>query len=193
MGNPTSDRRVRRTRALLHQALLDLIEERGYDRTTVQDILDRADVGRSTFYTHYPTKDQLLLSGLDEVRQGLEQLTAADDAADQRSPVAPLRPVFDHAEGHGQQFRAMLGDRASTLAHRAGAGMLAETITRHVRDRVAVDDDQFDLMVTFLVDGLIGVITRWLDTHPQLSAEQVYGVYERIATRGLQPLLTDND
>ncbi|MBO0803611.1 MAG: TetR/AcrR family transcriptional regulator [Nocardiopsaceae bacterium] len=58
---PGTDRRVRRTRALLHQALIELILEKGYGRITVQDILDRADVGRSTFYSHYRDKDALLL------------------------------------------------------------------------------------------------------------------------------------
>lgn len=192
VDNPTGDRRVRRTRALLRQALIDLIEERGYDRTTVQDILDRADVGRSTFYTHYPTKDQLLLSGLDELRQDLERARDSSDREDRPALIAPLRPVFDHVQGHGREFGTKLGDRATALTHRAGCRMFAEILATHLRDLVTVDDeDEFDLMVTFLVDGLIGVVTRWLDAHPHLSAEQVYDLYERIATRGLEPVLAD--
>lgn len=50
------DRRVRRTRELLWRSLVGLILERGYDKVSVQDILDRADIGRSTFYAHYQTK-----------------------------------------------------------------------------------------------------------------------------------------
>src|SRR5689334_24059575 len=62
------DRRVRRTRRLLREALLALVAEKGYDRVTVQDVLDRADVGRATFYAHFRDKDDLLVSGFDELR-----------------------------------------------------------------------------------------------------------------------------
>ena len=62
MAEATTDRRVRRTRQLLRDALMELTLERGYDRITVQDILDRADIGRSTFYSHYRDKDDLMVS-----------------------------------------------------------------------------------------------------------------------------------
>src|SRR5437870_7897295 len=57
-----TDRRVQRTRELLHKALIDLISERGYGAITIQDIVDRANVGRTTFYLHYSSKDDLFMS-----------------------------------------------------------------------------------------------------------------------------------
>ena len=68
MRTKENDRRVRRTRALLRDALVTLILEKGYNAVTVQDIIDRANVGRSTFYAHFENKDKLLLSGFDDVR-----------------------------------------------------------------------------------------------------------------------------
>jgi AcrR family transcriptional regulator len=56
------DRRVERTRELLQTALIELIAERGYDAITIQDIVDRANVGRTTFYSHYNSKDELFMS-----------------------------------------------------------------------------------------------------------------------------------
>src|ERR1700741_782405 len=56
------DRRVRRTRAALRDAFLALVSEKGYEKITIQDILDRADVGRSTFYVHYRAKEALLIA-----------------------------------------------------------------------------------------------------------------------------------
>ncbi len=58
----TTDRRVERTRELLQKALIELIGERGYDTITIQDIVERANVGRTTFYLHYNSKDELFLS-----------------------------------------------------------------------------------------------------------------------------------
>jgi AcrR family transcriptional regulator len=59
------DRRVRRTRKLLHDAFIALIIEKCYEKTTIQDILDRADVGRPTFYVHYRDKESLLTANFD--------------------------------------------------------------------------------------------------------------------------------
>src|SRR5262245_22263068 len=56
------DRRVQRTRELLQKALLELIDEHGYESITIQDIADRANVARTTFYVHYHSKDDLFLS-----------------------------------------------------------------------------------------------------------------------------------
>ncbi len=57
------DRRVRRTRESLHKSLISLAIEKHYDSITVQELLDRADVGRSTVYTHFQSMDELLISG----------------------------------------------------------------------------------------------------------------------------------
>ena len=65
------DRRIRRTQKSLHEALISLVLEKNYDSITVQEILDRADVGRSTFYAHFDGKDELLISGTHELRNTL--------------------------------------------------------------------------------------------------------------------------
>ena len=59
---PNTDRRVQRTRELLQKALIELIRERGHDAITIQDIADRANIGRTTFYLHYSSKDELFMS-----------------------------------------------------------------------------------------------------------------------------------
>lgn len=191
-GTPT-DRRVRRTQQLLRQALIDLILEKGYDRTTVQDILDRADVGRSTFYNHYQTKDQLLLSGMDEWHAALTtQLSTGPDSGDEPTPLlAPLRPLFEHAAGNHRLFRAMLGSRAFTLATRSGSKLLSDSLTAHLRARLAVHDQQrLDMAVAYLVNGLLGLLTWWLDTQPDLPADEVYTRFERLATPGIESFVT---
>ena len=187
-GTPT-DRRVRRTQQLLRQALIDLILEKGYDRTTVQDILDRADVGRSTFYNHYQTKDQLLLSGMDEWHAALTtQLSTGPDSRDQPTPLlAPLRPLFEHAAGNHRLFRAMLGSRAFTLATRSGSKLLSDSLTAHLRARLAVHDQQrLDMAVAYLVNGLLGLLTWWFFFFNDTATTEIYTRFERLATPGIE-------
>ncbi|MEM7116825.1 MAG: TetR/AcrR family transcriptional regulator [Chloroflexota bacterium] len=66
MAEKKLDRRVKRTRALLNNALMQLIREKGYDNVTIEDITERANLGRTTFYLHYQSKDDLLLDHHDE-------------------------------------------------------------------------------------------------------------------------------
>jgi len=71
MGARENDRRVQRTQQLLRAALLSLIEEKGFEALTLQEIIDRANVGRATFYAHFDRKEDLLVSGLDGLRLAL--------------------------------------------------------------------------------------------------------------------------
>src|SRR4051812_37141511 len=91
------DRRVRRTRRILGDALLELIVEQGYEQTTVQDVLDRADVGRSTFYAHFRDKDALLMAGFDEMAEQLRTDLAAMTPGTPPEPGQPVQALFLHA------------------------------------------------------------------------------------------------
>src|SRR6185437_5564859 len=91
MSNLTLDRRVLRSRRLLQEALVALILERGYDAVTVQAVLDRADVGRATFYAHFEGKEALLLSLFEELRGSLQHELAS---------ITP-HTVARFGEGHG--------------------------------------------------------------------------------------------
>lgn len=187
-----ADRRVRRTRDRLHDALISLILEKGYDRTTVQDILDRADVGRSTFYAHYSSKDQLLLSGLADLRVALEAEITARSGPDtgEDAVMAPLLPLFQHAAGRRPLFRALTGGRGSALAVRAGRAMLSEVIADRLRTRLDVrDEPSLDLAVAFLVNGLLGLLTWWIEHAPHVTAEEMLARFERLATEGVPQLL----
>jgi len=71
------DRRAARTRRALHDALMTLILRKGFDALTVQDIAREADVGRSTFYAHYPSKEELLRDGFRILRAELSEAIQA--------------------------------------------------------------------------------------------------------------------
>jgi AcrR family transcriptional regulator len=134
-----TDRRVRRTRALLHAALVDLVIERGYHRISVQDILDRADVGRSTFYAHFRDKDALLLSAFDDVRAGVQaDLDSMRPGAAPHDLAQPSRALFTHAYANRTVYRAICGRHtAGTVVQRHLQAMLSEIIGGHLAPHLA--------------------------------------------------------
>src|SRR5262245_17355252 len=91
----TPDRRVRRTRRALQEALIGLMTEKSYEAVTVQDVIDRADVGRSTFYTHYTDKDKLLRDSIAVLRSLVEQ-PVTPGPANRRRPLRFSLPLFRH-------------------------------------------------------------------------------------------------
>lgn len=66
------DRRIRRTRKLLYEALVELISEKEYDEITIQEITERADIGHRTFYRHYAGKDELLIDVMKAALSGFQ-------------------------------------------------------------------------------------------------------------------------
>ena len=94
MTNPKMDRRARRTRDALGDALIHLMQERPFNSITVQDVLARAEVGRSTFYTHYRDKNDLFLSDAEEFWEAAS--TMIERSGEESKRVAPVRELFTH-------------------------------------------------------------------------------------------------
>src|SRR6202140_3209752 len=98
-STPKIDRRVRRTRDALGDALITLMQEKPFETITVQQVLDRAGIGRSTFYAHYRDKNDLFLSDLEDFLGSMSTLLLRQREASNR--VAPVRELFAHvAEMH---------------------------------------------------------------------------------------------
>jgi AcrR family transcriptional regulator len=182
------DRRVRRTRRLLRGALLELILEKGYDHVTVQDVLDRADVGRATFYAHFHDKDDLLVSGLEELRESLrQQMAAFVRARGHRSDdgIDLTRILFDHAAGHRRLYRALVGKRGGGVILRRAHEELAALLREHVEDVVAQRGLQPvvppEVLVQYLVSALLGVFTWWLDNQVPYTPEEMSRTFQHIS------------
>src|SRR5262245_39795375 len=106
MSTNTGDLRVRRTRLALRQALLALIEEKGFDAIIVQDITERAMINRVTFYKHYRDKYDLLEQTMHEM---LGELSPTVETLLQEptndAVVNELVPWLEHVATHARFYR----------------------------------------------------------------------------------------
>ena len=96
------DRRIQKTQKLLHEALGSLIREKPYDEIVVKEILDRANVGRSTFYTHFKDKDELLASGIHEMLKAIHSAELPVSGKKHERIIRFSLPVFEHIGRHRQ-------------------------------------------------------------------------------------------
>jgi AcrR family transcriptional regulator len=108
-----ADRRVRRTRRALAEALLALTLEREYEEVTIREIAARADIGYATFFRHYPDKDALLGDALDVVIDDVVALLIP--AMTSTDPTALGTALFRYAGEHAALCRVLLRGRAATL------------------------------------------------------------------------------
>lgn len=112
------DRRTVRTRRLLRDALMDLALEKGYDGITVEEITERADLGRTTFYLHYRDKDELFLESIEATANELMHQVQLMDG-NQGIPGAPSTPfelAFRHAAENSTLYRILLKSDAAAKA-----------------------------------------------------------------------------
>ncbi|MEU1387785.1 MULTISPECIES: TetR/AcrR family transcriptional regulator [unclassified Nonomuraea] len=187
---PQEDRRRRRTRRLLRDALIALVLERGYAAVTVEDITDRADLGRATFYSHYTDKESLLsqvVSDLQaELDQRLEPLV--------RSPVTgfsgkPVLEMFRHAAEERDAYRVILRGEGDGRALRefvdARCGAAAAVFQARAEAVGVAPRIDIGVLARAWVGEQISVLRWWLEADPPpLSAEAVTQMLLDLSLRG---------
>jgi AcrR family transcriptional regulator len=189
------DRRIRRTRELLHRALLSLIKEQGYDRITVQDIIDRADIGRSTFYAHYRDKDDLLLAGFEDIRSALaaEPQPAVEAKGATGELLQPLRIVFRHVEGHRHVWQPLTRKGGADMMTRIMRDNITDLVREHLQAKfpgLRRDQPQLEAAVQFVASACTGLLIWWLNDDTPYSAEELYTIFRRLTIQGVRRFLT---
>ena len=187
---PTSDRRTRRTRRLLRDALVSLVLERGYASVTVEDITERADLGRATFYSHYPDKDALLRHVVTELQTELDDrlrpLVPASSAGFTGKPVLEL---FRHAQENRDLYLLILRGEGDGRALRQFTDARTDAVASVFRARAEHHEVSPRIDVGVLARAWVGeqtaVLRWWLETEPPpLSAEEAARMLQNLSLRG---------
>src|SRR5882724_2208920 len=180
------DRRIPRTRAMLQHALTSLILKKGYEAITIQDVCDEANVGRSTFYAHYTSKDDLKRSGFEHLRNELvdrqrEALATPGDIRD-RSLGFSLT-MFEHARDHMDLYRALVGGRGGAVALGAIRQILSDLVGNELAatvDKKSADLVPRELAVQYVVGAFMAVMTWWLDGGAKLPPQRTDAMFRRL-------------
>ncbi|MGB0384319.1 MAG: TetR/AcrR family transcriptional regulator [Ardenticatenaceae bacterium] len=179
------DRRVLRTRRLLKEALISLILEKKYERITVQEILDRADIGRSTFYAHYRDKDDLLIAGMPE---NLSIFGA--DESDMLLP--PTTGLFQHAQENYHLFNAMIGSEGIALVLKTVRKKLSQdwqTRIEHIQTTQKNIPLPAPVVAHYLSGAFMSLLTWWLDAKMPYPPAEMNHMFHELAMRGLNQRL----
>ena len=192
MKEKKEDRRIGRTRRLMHEALMALVVEKGYESITVQDILDRADVGRSTFYAHYRDKDELLLSSFEHLRTLFEeqqQAILASRHTGKEPEVNLILELFRHIGEHHKLYKAIAGKQSGEMIvkylHRYLYTLLIEPLTALIKKRKSLPIP-IEITTHYLVSSLLSLMTWWLDNNMPYPAEKMDEIFRILTTPGIE-------
>jgi AcrR family transcriptional regulator len=188
-----TDRRVERTRRLIQQALVSLILEKRYDKITVQEIIDRANVGRSTFYAHFQDKEDVLASNFANYEaQWDTQLEGADPTADKGSShVLHSLEFFLHADEQYKFHQAMFEGGGAEVMIETGRQHMMVDIQNHLMDLLPEGEElaiPLTVIANFLAGSLLSVMVWWLKEKRPYSPEEINEMFQKLAMHGVESL-----
>jgi Transcriptional regulator len=180
MSNNASlnDPRITRTRALLRQALMELVTQKSFSSLTIQEVTKQAGLNRSTFYLHYVGLHELLEDcGKDlfgQMRAMIYNNVKSTNSAktsdlDEYEPFVEC--VFLHLQQHLSFYRAMLGRQGDPYFGNLFRELLAELIFEPIRGDKRGDAES-ELVMRFFTTGFSGIATWWLESDQRISIKE---------------------
>lgn len=178
------DRRVKRTVRLLRESLMSLIIEKGYDSISVQDITDRADLARSTFYLHFKDKDELLYESMREIYSDfLNDVHTMTD--------------FDHIAEHANFYRIMFSERGSMAFMVKMRKFLADIMKTHALNALIPPDEEphipRDFIAHVMAGAQIAMFSWWLENGQQPSATEIAQMGQQLLLNGINAAISHED
>ena len=181
-----TDARVQRTRDALGDALITLMQEKPFDTITVQDVLDRAHVSRSTFYAHYSDKDDLLMSDAEEFFEALSM--ALSQLGDKSDRVFPVREFFAHLSDVQPFFKALVKSGKYQENMQLARGHFARGIERRLGELPrgkTIPANQLPAIAIAHAGALLSLLSWWLDRGMRESPAEMDELFHRMVWNGV--------
>ena len=185
-SNKKTDARVRRTRDALGDALVALMQEKPFETITVQQVLDRAHVSRSTFYTHYSDKDDLLMSDAEEFFEALSM--ALSEHGDISERVFPVKEFFSHLSNVQPFFKALVKSGKFQENMELARGHFARGIERRLAELPrgkSIPANERSAIAFTHAGALLSLLAWWLDHGMREPPEQMDEIFHRLVWNGV--------
>ena len=170
------DRRVGKTRKAVFTALSELLREKKFSKITVQDIIDRADIGRATFYAHFPTKDDALIGYVESFFESLNaQLTEHIEQGEERK-LFPAAALFAHIQDNEKTITGIFMSESGTMLFDRFKNYWSIKIQPIIERHTPIERDPLipaDMLTNHIISTLIELVKFWLQDGLRYSPEQM--------------------
>ena len=188
------DRRVQRTRKLLREAVMALILEQGYDTISIQDITDKANLGRATFYLHFKDKDDLLLDVMDQMMSDfMDQVPQLSTVQWRLEDNKAIEKLFDFAADHYDLYRILIigsgGITASRQLHRRIAENFERAIEAEIKETGVEPLVTPHFLANHFAGSLLSSIYWWLDNDLPYDVGQMAEMFQKVSLLDRETLM----
>ena len=190
MKSAKEDRRSKRTRQLLGSALVELMLVKRYDTITVQDILDRADIGRSTFYAHYTDKEDLLISEIASLIHQLELYTV--EQGHEHSGLLPSLAFFRHVREQRRLMQAFIQGSGAERLMRDFQTQVSQIVAENLHSLTgaqATFSVPLSVAANFVVSTLLMLIQWWFEEDMRHSPEEIDAMFQKLVMPSIHALV----
>ncbi|HET7209763.1 MAG TPA: TetR/AcrR family transcriptional regulator [Terriglobales bacterium] len=179
-----TDRRILRTRNRLGDALIALMHEKDFEEITVQNVLDRAGVGRSTFYVHYRDKDDLFLSDVEDF---LEQCSVALKRMNPHPKrLLPVQEFFGHLRDMREFHAALVKSGKLNDVWVLARGVFARSIDERLQAAgIEMERARRSALAHALAGSFFSLLDWWIDKGMEAHPKEMDELFHRMAWRGV--------
>ena len=181
------DRRVRRTKKLLTQALTELLQKKQVNEITVKELTDLADMNRGTFYMYYKDIFDMLEKIEDELFQKLDVIAQSHEHGDPTQQVKPiLLDLFRFIEENQEMCRVLLSPNGDmNFLHRLYEAIRERSLEIWKDQMGSLGEKEFDYRYSFVIFGCAGMIRAWVNRSCQETDMQMAELADRMIRRGI--------
>lgn len=177
--NDKNDRRSQRTRQLISDAFVELLLEKGYEAMSIRDVIERANVGRSTFYSHFKDKEELFVSQLDRLLEALSRHLPQEHV--EQNPFFPSLGLFQHIQEQQKLFRALSWTSGVDILTKHLQKSMSEKIEEKLKSSGQAYEIPVPVMANFLAGSFLTLVKWWLDNKMVYSPEEMDAMYRSLA------------
>lgn len=194
-GKP--DRRTEKTRQSIINALGELMQEKKYSTITIQEIIDRANVGRSTFYSHFETKDELLICCIENVFEMLNQhITDCVEQGKNQSRILPVAELFEHIMENTRLFKGVMSSESTDLLFHKIQLYWNIRIEKHLNAQLSNGVQPkvpLDILANHITCSMIELLKWWMNSNTHYTPQQMDQYFQELINPCIRSAISSND
>lgn len=178
------DRRIVKTRQVIQEALFSLMQEKPYNKITIQEIIDRANVGRSTFYSHYETKEDLLLCSIGQLLEMFSQYIVNYLEMEKESfrPL-PVAALFEHIGENSKLIKGMMKSDSSEPFFNKVQANWNSSISRYLESKLPKNMEPaipVVILTNHISSTLIHLLKWWINNKMPYTPKQMDHYFQEL-------------
>lgn len=168
----STDRRIRYTKMVLRESLINLLEHKPIERITIKEICADADINRATFYAHYADQYDLLKQIEEELYTNIS-VSLSQLSQDPANPntLKQAENIFDYLRDNARITRLLLSDRGDFSFQKRVMQLVYDLITTQLRVTKSLSAKDAEYVYAFTITGCVGIVQRWLDDDMRKSSK----------------------